>query len=307
MGKRIAVWAAGLIVVAILGFWLVYIPMQVAKAQRQPLETTPASVGLAYKDVAFPTKGGGLTIRGWWMPAAHPRAVAIFVHGANSTREDTHTRGLAISKFLVDQNISVLAPDLRNHGLSDATPNGRLTLGWDEANDAIAAIDYATAQTSDVPVYLVGVSMGGATSIYAAARDKRIAKLVLIDPVLDSHVTTVKALHAILNWPSWSIGPVAWSAETFFPGDPAHHMPLKTAEMLKLPILLIEDDGDLVCPPEIAYGLAKEKSNITLWVAHDPGPDNPEIKRAGGWGGHASAYTFQPQEMQKQLTAFLVK
>jgi len=307
MGKRIAVWAIGLIVIAALGFWLVYIPMEVAKAQRLPLETTPASVGLAYKNVSFPTKGGGLTIRGWWMPAPHPRAVLIFLHGANATREDTHTRGLAISKFLIGQNISVLAPDLRNHGTSDATASGRLTLGWDEANDAIGAIDYATTQTPGVPVYLMGVSMGGATSIYAAARDKRVAKLVLIDPVLNSHVTTLKALHAILNWPSWSLGPVAWSAETFFPGDPEHHVPLKTAETLKLPTLLIEDDGDLVCPPEIAYGLAKEKTNITLWVAHDPGQEDPEMKRAGGWGGHASAYKFHPEEMQKQLIEFLGK
>jgi uncharacterized protein len=291
----------------VLAFWLVYIPMEVSKAQRHPLEATPASVDLQYKDVAFPTKGGGLTIRAWWMPAPNARAVVVFVHGANATREDTHTRGLAISKFLVGQNISVLALDLRNHGMSDATPNRRLTLGWDEANDAIGAIDYATAQAPGLPVYLMGVSMGGATSIYAAARDKRVSKLVLIDPVLNAHVTTLKALHAILGWPSWSLGPVAWSAENFFPGDPVHHVPLQTAETLKLPILLIEDDGDLVCPPEIAYGLAKTKSNITLWVAHDPGPEDPEMKRAGGWGGHASAYKFHPEEMQKQLTAFLGK
>lgn len=307
MGKRIAGWAAGLIVVAALGFWLIYIPMEVAKAQRYPLKATPATFDLAYKDVAFPTRGGGLTIRAWWMPAPDARAILVFVHGANSTREEVHTRGLAIAKFLVGQHISVLAPDLRNHGLSDATANGRLTLGWDEANDAIGAVDYATAQAPGLPVYLMGVSMGGATSIYAAARDKRVAKLVLIDPVLNSHVTTLKALHAILGWPSWSLGPVAWSAETFFPGDPAHHVPLQTAETLTLPVLLIEDDGDLVCPPEIAYGLAKRHSNITLWIAHDPGPENPIIKRAGGWGGHASAYRFQPGEMRNQLAAFLVK
>jgi pimeloyl-ACP methyl ester carboxylesterase len=307
MGKRIAFWAAGLIVVAALGFWLIYIPMEVSKAQRYPLKATPATMGLTYKDVAFPTKGGGLTIRAWWMKAPDARAVLVFVHGANSTREEVHTRGLAIAKFLVGQHISVLALDLRNHGMSDATPSGRLTLGWDEANDAIGAIDYATAQAPGLPVYLMGVSMGGATSIYAAARDPRVMKLVLIDPVLNSHVTTFKALHAILGWPNWLLGPVTWSAETFFAGDPAHHVPLQTAEALKLPILLIEDDGDLVCPPEFAYGLAKHHANVSLWAAHDPGPENPVMKRAGGWGGHASAYRFHPQEMQKQLAAFLVK
>lgn len=307
MLKRIAAAVAGLALIAILGFWLVYIPSQVAKAVREPLETTPASVGLKYSDIAFPTKGGGLTIRGWWMPAKNARAVLVLVHGANANRRDLYARGLEIAKFLVGQNISVLAPDLRNHGVSDGTPTGRLTMGYDELNDITGAIDYATAHAPSLPIYLMGVSMGGATVIYATARDPRVKKLVLFDPVLDPHVTTLYGLHAILGWPLWALVPVRWSAETSFPGDPGHHVPLAAAETLKLPVLLIEDDGDLVCPPSIAYALAAHKPNFMLWVSHDPGPENPIIRRSGGWGGHANAYALHPEEMQKQLLGFLTK
>jgi pimeloyl-ACP methyl ester carboxylesterase len=306
MLKRIAAAAAGTVLMAVLGVWLVYIPSQVAKAVREPLETTPTSVGLKYSDVAFPTKGGGLTIRGWWIPAQNARAVLVLVHGANANRRDLYAHGLEIAKFLVGQNISVLAPDLRNHGVSDGTPTGRLTMGYDESNDITGAIDYATAHAPGLPVYLMGVSMGGATVIYATARDPRVKKLVLFDPVLDPHVTTLYGLHAILGWPLWALVPVRWSAETFFPGDAGHHVPLETAETLKLPVLLIEDDGDLVCPPSIAYALAARKSNFTLWVSHNPGPENPQMKHAGGWGGHASAFGFHPEEMKRQLVSFLV-
>ena len=298
---------AGLALIAGFGFWLVYIPSQVAKAVREPLETTPASIGLKYSDVSFPTKGDGLTIRAWWLPAEKARAVLVLVHGANANRRDLYARGLEIAKFFVGQNISVLAPDLRNHGVSDGTSNGRLTMGYDESNDVTGAIDYATAHAPGLPVYLMGVSMGGATVIYATARDPRVKKLVLFDPVLDPHVTTLHGLHAILGWPLWALVPVRWSAETFFPGDPAHHVPLATAETLKLPVLLIEDDGDPVCPPSIAYALAAHRSNFTLWVSHDPGLENAIIKRAGGWGGHGNAYALHPEEMQKQLAGFLAR
>src|SRR5665213_258219 len=131
MIRRIVAVGACVLPVAVLGVWLVYIPPQVSKAVREPLETTPASAGLNYEDVSFPTKGGGLTIRAWWMPAQKARAVLVLVHGANANRRDLYARGLEVSKFLVGRNVSVLAPDLRNHGLSDGTPSGRLTMGYD--------------------------------------------------------------------------------------------------------------------------------------------------------------------------------
>jgi uncharacterized protein len=305
MIKRILGIALGAIVVAALAFWLLYIPSQVAKAVRQPLETTPASAALAYEDVSFPAKGDGLTIRAWWMPAKTPRAVLVWAHGANANRRDLHARGLEIAKFLVGQNISVLALDLRNHGTSDGTPSGRLTMGYDEANDVIGAVDYATKRAPGLPVYLMGVSMGGATVIYAAARDPRVKKIVVFDPVLDTHATTLDGLYAILGWPRWSLIPVRWSAETFFPGDPGHHRPLDAAKTLAIPVLAVEDDKDPVCPPEYAYALAKANRHVTLWVAHDPAPGDPAMAQSGRWGAHAAAYRLQPDAMQGALTRFL--
>jgi uncharacterized protein len=302
---RILRIALGAIVVAALAFWLLYIPSQVAKAVRHPLETTPASAGLAYEDASFPAHGDGLTIRAWWMPAAAPRAVLVWVHGANANRRDLHARGLEIAKFLVGRGISVLAPDLRNHGVSDGTSNERLTMGYDEANDVIGAVDYATRRAPGLPVYLMGVSMGGATVLYAAARDPRVKKLVVFDPVLDAHATTLDGLYAILGWPKWSLVPVRWSAETFFPGDPGHHNALDVAEKLDRPVLAVIDDKDPVCPPAYAYALAKANPHVTLWVAHDPDAGDPAMAQSGRWGAHAAAYRLRPREMEAALTRFL--
>jgi len=301
MIKRILVIAAGLAAIAVLGFWLVYIPWNVARAERHAITHTPQSVGVAFQNVAFPTKGGGLTIRGWWVPATNARAVLVFVHGGNANREDA----LDFLKFFNDEHISVLAPDLRNHGLSDGTPNGRLTMGYDESKDAIGAIDYAERRAPGLPVYLMGVSMGGATAIYASADDPRVKKLILFDPVLDAHETSLNAIHAILGWPRWLVVPVLWSAETFFAGDAGHHSPLAVAESLKLPILLVKDDKDLICLPVYARALAARNRHVTLWVVRDPDFGSPPMARSGGWGGHAAGYRFDPEGMKRQLARFL--
>lgn len=301
MTKKIIGVVLGLAVIGFLGFWLVYLPSVVVHAQRHPAETTPASIGVRYEDVAFPSRGGQLTIRGWWMPAETARAVLVLVHGANGNRRELHGHGLELSKFLVGRRVSVLAIDLRNHGTSDGTPKGRLALGYDESDDVIGAAAYASSRAPGLPVYLMGSSMGGAAVVYAAAFHAPVRGLVLLDPVLDPHTTSVNFLEAMLGAPRWFVVPVVWSAEAFFSGDPGHHDPLAAAKALKLPILLIQDDRDPVCLPATAASLAHANPHVTLWISHDP----PTKGYNGGWGHHTAAYAIHPAEMQSQLTKFL--
>jgi uncharacterized protein len=302
MARKIIFSALGLAVLAFFGFWLVYLPWNVVHAQRHPAETTPASMGVAYEDVTFPTKGGGLTIRGWWMKAENARAVLVMVHGANGNRRELHGHGLELAKFLVSRHVSVLTIDLRNHGTSDASPGGKLAMGYGEADDALGAVDYVSSRAPGLPVYLMGSSMGGATVIYAAAKDARVHGLVLLDPVLDPHTTSINFLEALLGAPQWFVVPVVWSAEHFFPGDPGFHDPLAAAERLTLPVLLVQDDRDPVCLPATAAILAAHNPHVTLWVSHDP-PANRTYN--GGWGFHTAAYALNPEGVQAQLKTFL--
>jgi pimeloyl-ACP methyl ester carboxylesterase len=301
MAKKIILSVLGLAVVGAFGVWLLWLPSVVVLAQRHPAETTPAALGMRYEDVAFPDKGGLLIIRGWWMPAENARAVLVLVHGANGNRRELHGRGLEMAKFLVSRHVSVLAIDLRNHGTSDGTPKGRLALGYDEADDVIGAQAYAETRAPGLPLYLMGASMGGAAVVYAARFDARIRGIVLLDPVLDPHTTSINFLQAMLGAPRWFVVPVVWSAETFFTGDPGHHDPLAAAKTLTLPILLIQDDRDPVCPPATAASLARANPHVTLWVSHDP----PKEGYNGGWGYHVAAYAVNPAGMQTQLTRFL--
>jgi alpha-beta hydrolase superfamily lysophospholipase len=293
MTKKKVLVVASAVLVGLLSFWLGYLPSRLPHPIRRPLTATPESVGLQYENVAFPARGGDLTVRAWWMPSPKARGVLIYIHGASTNRQTPF--GLEISKFFEEQGLSVLAPDLRNHGQSDGTPTGRLTMGADEAKDVLGAVEWAAARAPGLPIDLMGASMGGAAAIYAAAADPRVKRLVLLDPVLNPHETAVNLVQAVLRAPRWAVVPMVWSVETFFPMDTAHHDPLKTAETLSQPVLLVQDDRDRVCPPRYAQLLAEQNHAVTLWVSHDP----------GNGVNHGVAFQLHRDEVEQQMAAFL--
>jgi pimeloyl-ACP methyl ester carboxylesterase len=227
------------------------------------------------------------------MPSPEPRGVLIYIHGAARNRQRPY--GLELAKFFEGEGLSVLAADLRNHGQSDGTPNGRLTMGYDEAKDVLGAVDWVKAHAPGLPVYLMGASMGGAAVIYAAAADSTAKRIVLFDPILSPSETALNTVQAVTGAPHWMVVPVLWSVDVFFPMDAGHHDPLKAAESLNRPILLIQDDGDQLCPAQYAHALAESNHSVRLWISHDTG--------TGFF--HGAAFALHRAEMEKQMSAFL--
>ena len=87
---------------------------------------------------------------------------------------------------MVEQGVSVLAFDLRNHGSSPGDGRG-LQFGASERADAQAAITWARERQPGLPLYAMGISMGGATLIHAAADGVQADGLILLDPLLDTY------------------------------------------------------------------------------------------------------------------------
>ena len=284
---------------AFLAAWLVYLPAVVVRAVRIPLEATPAAFGVRYSDVQFPTRGGGLTLRGWWMEAAAPKGVVIYVHGGNGNRRGFYAGGLEMEAFLVAQGYSVLAFDQRNQGTSDATADGQITLGVEESLDALGAVDFISRLAPGSKIALLADSMGGATAIYAATKDARIARLMLIDPALDADSVELGALYANLGLPHAMLPAIAWSAKTFFAHRIEARDALKEGERLALPILLIQDDRDPVCRPEFSRALAAANPHVTLWMSRDP-----QVP-AGRWGYHTGAWKLHQHDVERLMRQFL--
>ncbi len=303
--KKIVLGVAGFLVVVWAVLFVGVLPVQLVQAQSTPFTAGPADIGLDYDDVSIPVASESLSLSAWWMPAENARSVVLYVHGANGNKEEFHTGGLVYYAELVKRGHHVMAIDLRNHGSSDRTEDGRLTFGAEEHRDVLAALDLIAELAPDLPIIGSGVSMGGATLIEAAARDDRMKALVLIDPLLDPQSATLGGMQAILGLPQALLGPTLWSATTLFGLGGDGPRPLETGKTLSLPILIIQDPGDPVTQKSYSEELAANNSNITYHVLPLPPSDHPVLMDAGGWGSHGKAVLLEKEEVMNQVDQFL--
>src|SRR5215471_11036879 len=123
------------------------------------------------RPVAFQTPDG-IRLAGWFGSRAGIAATIILCHGVPGDKRDM--AGLAAA--LMDAGFGVLAFDFRGWGDSDRTS---ITLGHREVEDVLAAVRYARHQAEPQPhIGIVGLSMGAAAAIVAAAQNPAIEAVV---------------------------------------------------------------------------------------------------------------------------------
>lgn len=136
-------------------------------------QTPPHSPDLPLLDVDFPNGRGG-RLRGWYVPAAGTaRLPVIAVHGAGGDR----TNFLPQARWLRAAGHPVLLFDLGEHGLSDGSGRG-LGFGQRERGDIVAALDFLARSDGRAHAAVIGVSMGAASALLAAAAEPRIAAVI---------------------------------------------------------------------------------------------------------------------------------
>ena len=127
------------------------------------------------RTIDLPTRGGAMAALEFG-PAGRPIDV-IFSH-ANGFNARTYRSILAP----LAQSLRILAIDLRGHGSTTLSAAVEGREGWLQFRDDLLAL---TAEVADGPVVLAGHSMGGASSLLAAAAEPgRVKALALFDPVV---------------------------------------------------------------------------------------------------------------------------
>lgn len=134
----------------------------------------------------------GLEIAGWFIPSKTSDKALILVHGLNSSR--TFEFGGNFAEFgsaMQKQGFSILMIDLRGHGQS---ANSRFTFGITERRDVVAGVDWLKQKGFKAKkIGALGVSMGSATVIGAAANDLDIGAVVSdsgyaeVYPIIQKH------------------------------------------------------------------------------------------------------------------------
>jgi len=121
-----------------------------------------------------------------WIPVS-PRGVIVIIHGL----AEHSGRYRETADFLSENGWAVYACDLRAHGLSPDPPKaGRVHVNRfeDYFRDVDALTGLAREKYPELPMYLLGHSMGGLISIrYSLEKPAGLAGVIISSPALGTH------------------------------------------------------------------------------------------------------------------------
>ena len=214
----------------------------------------------------------------------------ILCHGYPANREEM----LPYAAWLHAAGFACLAFDFRSMGESEGNLS---SVGYHETEDLKAAIDFVKTvpELHGLPIGVLGLSLGGAVAIMAAARDFRIQAVVAEAPYASLH-------HAIEDRSRLFLGPlgpvaarmVRWWTRQWLP-VPHHAVApgLDIAAIAPRAVMLIQGQRDLLAAwrrAEQMYESAGEPKS--LWL----------LPRSG----HARCLRDQPAEYERRVIAFLL-
>ena len=288
-----------------IGLSLLWAPAYMVAAPINPVTEDPGSRGLAFENVEIPSNALSAPLQAWWIPAASPRATLIFVHGAGSNRTSSYIGCLDFYKTLNALDISVLTLDLRNHGNSPRT-DSVLRMGLQEWADVAAASEWLDTQhPHTTPRLILGASMGGSVVVHAADHGVRADGLVLFDPQLDVRDSLIQGGEIVTGFPAFLFSLAAPATIRRYELPDGDNSPLRLAEQLRLPILLIQDWDDPVTRAPFAAQLAARNPQVTLARAPAVPLDSPCIAGKERWGSHVAAHECHPDWTRETIEDFL--
>ena len=132
-----------------------------------------------------------------WVPDGDPKAVVVIAHGAG----EHSGRYAHVALRLLDAGYAVYALDHRGHGRSEG-PRALLDRMDNVVGDLDSLIALASSTHRDLPVILLGHSMGGAISLrYAMSHQNRLSALMLSGPLaaLDAAPPPMRIIASLLS------------------------------------------------------------------------------------------------------------
>ena len=223
---------------------LVYLP----ELPSRRVDTTPASVGLAFETVRLATEDGE-TLAGWFIPAPSPRGTVLYFHGNGGNIGHR----VEIVRDFHELGLNVLIFDYRGYGESSGSPGEQGTY-----RDAMAAWRHLT-ETRRIPaqsIVLFGESLGGAVAAWLAERHTPGA--LVLYAAFTSVADMARALYPIL--PARLVVRLNYDTRAALAG-------------VKCPVLIMHSSEDEIVPyaqGETLYATApRQKSLVTLRGGHN--------------------------------------
>ena len=179
--------------------------------------------------------------------------IALMFHGYRSKALSDCGGGY---KICCDLGINVLIPDQRAHGSSDGRS---ITFGIKERLDCLDWINYINENYNTPDIFLVGVSMGGATVLMASGEElPSNVKGIISDCSYSSPQAIIRKVITDMNIIQRVVFPLVRLSGMIYGGfDVCSYDAMQAVSKSKLPILLIHGEGDDFVPYSMAYDIKK--------------------------------------------------
>jgi uncharacterized protein len=282
------------------------IASQLIQTTRIPLYATPASLGLQYKDVTFPSREDHFQLSGWFIPGVLPNGsltaarTIIIVPGNTGNRDDTESGLLNLSGDLARRGFAVLAFDLRGSGESSPAPR---SIGYFEQRDVLGAVDFLLTGSAPYPdlgrphaIAGYGLSIGGSALILAVAHEPSIRAIVTDGTAADYLPILEQQVPKEAHLPSFFTPGALLAARAIYGIDFYNVRPIDVvAQLAPRPLFFIHGAADtLVLPSNLgdlaAAARAAPDAHVETWLV--PGAT------------HAQPYHTQPHEYVDRIVAF---
>ncbi|MEN1681447.1 MAG: alpha/beta fold hydrolase [Planctomycetota bacterium] len=147
--------------------------------------------GFPAENVSFASQSGS-QIAGWYQRGKPGRGAVLVLHGIRGNRLASVPR----AKLIAEAGFSTLVIDFRCHGES---PGERVTLGFEEKHDVLAAIELLRQRHPGEPIGVVGFSLGGAAAALGAPLGVDALVLEAVYPTIDAAVANRTSKLGILS------------------------------------------------------------------------------------------------------------
>jgi pimeloyl-ACP methyl ester carboxylesterase len=267
MIKRLAV--AGILLCAAIVLASLVVGWALARPVQERVGSPPEA--LHAEAVTFPSESGSI-VHAWWCPVSDSKAATLLLPGVRANRLSMVDRAI----FLRRSGYSVLLIDFQATG---ETPGHKITFGWRESRDVLAAVTFIRARQPLSQIAIVGSSLGGAAALFATP-PLRVQALVLeaVYPTIER--ATDNRLRNYLG----SIGPLGTplllSQLSMRLGVSSKQLrPVDHIAAVDCPVLIInglEDSSNTSEDAMLLYSLARPPKQ--LWLV--PGVGHVDIHRA---------------------------
>lgn len=197
----------------------------------------PSTVGMPFREVTI-SSTGTIQLGAWLCPKQGATNLVILFHGYASEKSSQ----LVEARQFYDLGCAVLMVDFRGSGQSS---EAYTTVGYDEAEDVVAAVTFAREQFPGARIVLFGQSMGAAAVLRAVGQLGVKPDAIVLEAVFDTMLNTIRHRFEAMHLPSFPSAEllVYWGGQQMG-FDGFAHNPADYATRVTCPTLLMHGTGD---------------------------------------------------------------